>query len=316
MQVSEMTNADLLVLVTSPTVSDIRYAEAYAELLRRLDTGELWQKVDENAPECNADEICIRLRDGSELHGAILQSDGDYWWQERFYDPSQVTHWRPLSALSSESEPSAHYVQTPEEGNPSCHMCGAVMYERGKWGGKQLCGKIPCTMCRTPLECANARTCYGMPPAQPLPGTPEAEAQYERSTLQCAENIKAAQISGREFGRTHLMKMAKAERLREVEPAAASVDGGAKELAIDILAELFNTDPLLYCPGEVNKLKAKLEAYLAQSTPTAEELARKMWEADTKLASKIAWEELFETVKKPYLKFARLALAALRGGKG
>lgn len=38
--------------------------------------------------------VAIRLRDGSELQGALLQSDGDWWWKHRFLDPAEVTDWR------------------------------------------------------------------------------------------------------------------------------------------------------------------------------------------------------------------------------
>lgn len=54
-----------------------------------------WVSVEERLPKLSGDDICIRLTDGSELHSAILQSDGYYWWHERFFDPKLVTHWRP-----------------------------------------------------------------------------------------------------------------------------------------------------------------------------------------------------------------------------
>lgn len=49
--------------------------------------------------------------------------------------------------------------------------------------------------------------------------------------------------------------------------------------------------------------------------PTAEELARKMWATDTKLEGYIKWEDLFPIVQKPYLNFARLALACVQEGR-
>ena len=57
-----------------------------------------WISVKERLPELmeTLSDIRVMLRDGSELNGAILQSDGDWWWRERFFAPEEVTHWRLL----------------------------------------------------------------------------------------------------------------------------------------------------------------------------------------------------------------------------
>ena len=114
MQVSNMTNADLLVLITSPTVSDVRYAEAYAELLRRLDTGERWQPI-KTAPK-DATEVRVLMRDGTmheKAHWASDLSGEDQPAFQGWFIPSpdtsgfreieEPTHWRPLPAPSSEA---------------------------------------------------------------------------------------------------------------------------------------------------------------------------------------------------------------------
>lgn len=40
------------------------------------------------------ESIDIRLSDGSVLCKAILQSDGTYWWRDKFIDASEVEQWR------------------------------------------------------------------------------------------------------------------------------------------------------------------------------------------------------------------------------
>lgn len=115
MQVSKMTNADLLVLITSPTVSDVRYAEAYAELLRRLDTGERWVRVSERLPDNQGwYYIYPTPKEWSKpiWHGAWFANGR--WWESgmptaRLYGgESSITHWMippsdPLPAPSSEA---------------------------------------------------------------------------------------------------------------------------------------------------------------------------------------------------------------------
>jgi hypothetical protein len=63
-----------------------------------------WISTEENAMAIPpmGEEIIVRLRDGSELHGAILQGDLDYWWRERFFDHDEITHWRAAAPKEGE----------------------------------------------------------------------------------------------------------------------------------------------------------------------------------------------------------------------
>jgi Protein of unknown function (DUF551) len=40
---------------------------------------------------------CRNDRQGT-YGGRNSSGDGDWWWHERFFDESEVTHWRPLPA--------------------------------------------------------------------------------------------------------------------------------------------------------------------------------------------------------------------------
>jgi hypothetical protein len=54
-----------------------------------------WISVKDRLPLLGR-EVRIRLDDTSELQDAIWQSDGDWWWGERFFAFERVTHWMPL----------------------------------------------------------------------------------------------------------------------------------------------------------------------------------------------------------------------------
>jgi hypothetical protein len=48
-------------------------------------------------------ELVAKLHDGSELHEAIRQSDGDWWWEHKFFDASLVAGWRSLATQSAQA---------------------------------------------------------------------------------------------------------------------------------------------------------------------------------------------------------------------
>ena len=64
-------------------------------------------------------EVRIRLRDGSELEGAILQGDLDWWWMERFFNHNEVTYWSRIKAAPA--------VSTPQVPCPRCYGDGSNM---------------------------------------------------------------------------------------------------------------------------------------------------------------------------------------------
>ena len=69
---------------------------------RALEESNVWMSIKQR-PTMGI-ELIAKLIDGSELHGAILQGDGDWWWHHKFFDESEVTHWRPLPSPPSAAQ--------------------------------------------------------------------------------------------------------------------------------------------------------------------------------------------------------------------
>lgn len=87
----------------------------------------IWHLIPEDPPQCDGTEIDIKLYNcGSILKGSILQSDGDYWWNGRFFEPELIGSWcnEFSEAAEQAGEPGEALTQMVDAITSSLIQCG------------------------------------------------------------------------------------------------------------------------------------------------------------------------------------------------